>query len=247
MHLPEIDRYSHLNSFFHRLDPRLKLLSLFILLLGTNLTWKLIPAGTFFLLALFFLGISRLPAGFIWWHLRAPLFLALVLGTILALLPPQNPLHPSTQNLLLALLVDMKILGSFIFFLVMVATSPLFRTLQAARSLGVPEKLLALFLFTYRYLFVLLDHLRYLRLAMLARGFRERTDLTTYTLRARLYALLFWRAFEETERILLAMYARGLGSSLPIRVLPPLTFQEIMAGIPLLALSFALLGFSIFW
>ena len=215
--------------------------------MAVNLTWHLKTAGLFFGTSLGMLLITRLPWHFVLWHLKAPATVALLVGGLLSLSGPGKTFSsPTTESLTLGLTVILKVLSCFIFFLSLVSTSPLFKTLRAARSLGVPEKLLVLFVFTYRYVFMLLDDLATLKLAMVARGFREKSDLKTYRLKARVYALLLRRSYEETEKVLLAMYARGL-SSLTIRGLSPLGKNEILTGLPLLGLSLLLLGLSVFW
>ncbi len=248
MHLPEIDRYGYGESPLHRLDPRLKLLALGLLLLATNLVREIRGALGALGGALLLTLLSGLPIRFLLWHLKAPLSLALLLALGLAFFTPGTPLlGPLTlQGLLLGATVFLKVLACFLYFLALVATSPLFQTLRAARSLGLPEKLLALLVFTYRYLFVLLDRARNLALAMQARGFREGTNLSTYRTKARLYAFLLLHAYENTERILLAMQARGF-SSPRVPALPPLSRREILRGFPLFLWAFALLGIGFLW
>ncbi|RUM88287.1 MAG: cobalt ECF transporter T component CbiQ [Thermodesulfatator sp.] len=248
MHLPEIDRYAHGQSPLHRLDPRLKLLALVLLLLATNLTRQLPGALIALSGALGLVLLSRLPLPFLLWHLKAPALLALLLGLGLALFTPGEPLlGPITaEGLLLGITLIMKVLACFLYFLALVATAPLFSTIRAARSLGIPEKLLALLIFTYRYLFVFLDRARNLSLAMQARGFREGTNKHTYETKARLYALLFLRAYEDTERILLAMQARGF-SSPKVPGLPPLNREQLLQALPLFTLPLALLALNFLW
>jgi len=248
LHLPEIDRYGRLESPIHRVDPRLKLATLGGFLLAVNLTWDLYKAAFFLIAGVGLLFLSRLPVRFVLWHLRAPAGLALVVGFFLALFTPgPRSLGPFTlPGLLLAATVLTKVLACFAFFLAMVATAPLFQTLKAAKALLIPEKLLALLLFTYRYLFTLLDQLQHLTLAMQARGFREGTNRRTYQMKARLYALLLLRAYQDTEKVLLAMYARGF-SSPRLSSLPPLSMGEFLRGVPLLLLALFLLGIDFFW
>ena len=248
MHLPEIDRYADGRSPLHRLDPRTKLVALAGLLLAPHLIHQLPGAVAALSGALLLILLSRLPARFLLWHLKAPTILALLLGLGLAFFTPGEPLlGPLTlQGLLLGLTLIMKVLACFLYFLALVATEPLFSTIRAARSLRVPEKLLALLIFTYRYLFVFLDRARNLSLAMQARGFREGTNRHTYESKARLYALLFLRAYENTERILLAMQARGF-SSPRVPALPPLQKKQLLQALPLFVLPFALLAVNFLW
>ncbi|MBX6423841.1 energy-coupling factor transporter transmembrane protein EcfT [Thermosulfurimonas sp. F29] len=248
MHLPEIDRYGRGESPLHNLDERLKLLALALFLLAVNLTWDLSRALLFLGVSVALLLLSRLPLGFVLWHLRAPAGLALILAIFLALFGNRTPTSAplALPGLTLAITVLCKILACFIFFLALVATAPLFETVRAARALGVPEKLLILFLFTYRYLFTLLDQARNLSLALQARGFREGTNRRTYEIKARLYALLFLRAYEDTEKVLLAMYARGF-SSPKVPPLEPLTPRQLLKASPLLGLAILLLLGNFFW
>ncbi|QJA06633.1 energy-coupling factor transporter transmembrane protein EcfT [Thermosulfurimonas marina] len=238
MHLPEIDRYGRGTSPLHRLDPRLKLAALFSFLLATALARNPSAAGLSLALALGLVILSRLPASFVWWHLRAPLALGLLLALVLSLTAP--------QGLFLSFTILLRIGASFLFFLALVGTSPLPETLRAAAALKAPEKLLALFVMSYRYAYTLLDDLRHLQLAMVARGFRERSNLATYRLKARLYALLLLRAHEETERTLRAMYARGFHHLRHGRP-APLQTRKVLAGLPLLAAAGLLLFLNILW
>ncbi len=247
MHLPEIDKYSKASKPLHLIDPRIKLVCLFLLLLAVNLSWKVTTVAVLFFFSVLLLTATALPLRFVLWHLKAPLLLALLLFTVLSVTSGKTTVYgPITEEgVKLGLTVFLKVTTCFVLFLAFVATSPIFKTVQAAKALGVPEKLLAVFVFTYRYTFVLLDGLKTLEMALLARGFKEKTSLSSYKTKAKLYAYLFVRAFEETEKVLLAMYARGF-VRVSLSALPPIRSRDLIKGLPLLFSSVVLLFVSIF-
>ncbi|MGE5505681.1 MAG: cobalt ECF transporter T component CbiQ [Actinomycetota bacterium] len=80
---------------------------------------------------------------------------------------------------------------------------------RALARLGAPERLVHLLLFTVRYVDVLADEYRRLRLAMRARAFRPRAGLHTWCSLGCLFGMLMVRSAERAERIHAAMRLRG--------------------------------------
>ncbi|WP_404381129.1 cobalt ECF transporter T component CbiQ [Caenispirillum salinarum] len=87
---------------------------------------------------------------------------------------------------------------------------------HALGRLGVPAKLVTLFLMTVRYIEVLHAEYGRLRWAMKARGFRPRTDLHTLKSLGHLVGMLLVRSLERSERVLAAMKCRGYTGRLPL-------------------------------
>jgi cobalt/nickel transport system permease protein len=80
---------------------------------------------------------------------------------------------------------------------------------HAMHELRVPNKLVHLFFFTYRYIHVI--HREYTRLTNAAkiRGFRPRTNMHTYRTFACLVGMLLVRSCERAQRVHHAMLCRG--------------------------------------
>ncbi len=79
----------------------------------------------------------------------------------------------------------------------------------ALARLGLPSKLVQLFCFTIRYVDVLGDEYRRLRLAMKARAFSMGFNLHTWRSIGYLFGMLLVRSAERAERIVKAMKLRG--------------------------------------
>jgi cobalt/nickel transport system permease protein len=86
---------------------------------------------------------------------------------------------------------------------------------RALARLGAPDRLIHLLLFTIRYLDVLDQEYRRLRLAMRARAFQVRTGLHCWRSVGYLFGMLMVRSLERAERIDAAMRCRGFTGRFP--------------------------------
>ncbi|MBI4603298.1 MAG: cobalt ECF transporter T component CbiQ [Planctomycetes bacterium] len=219
---PEIDRFAHLGSPLHRWDPRWKLASLFLLAasfaaerpgLRERPEWArdLPPALVALGFAAALVALSRIPFGFILWRLRG---IAAFLLAVLLIVPwtwGAEGWAPafSQAGVLAALLMVARAFAIVLVTVLAFATSPFDRSMKALRALRMPAPLVQVVLFAYRYLFVYLDQLRRLGIAMRSRGFRARTDLRTLRVLGNGIGVLLVGSFERTARIQGAMVCRG--------------------------------------
>ncbi|HDP24617.1 MAG TPA: cobalt ECF transporter T component CbiQ [Deltaproteobacteria bacterium] len=95
------------------------------------------------------------------------------------------------------------------------ATTPIVATTRALKALHVPDKLMYLFFFTYRYIQEISNEYTRLVTAMRIRCFRPRTDLHTYRSYAYLVGMLLVNSFERSLRIRYAMLCRGFQGHFP--------------------------------
>jgi cobalt/nickel transport system permease protein len=198
-----------------RFDPRWKSAAFLFAALGVSLLHAPGPVLTALALALLLVLLARLPAR---WYGQRVLALVLVLGLFVIWLPFVHPdeadLHIgpialSTMGLLLAAVILAKGIVIASLVLVLLATAPLENTLKAAHSLRVPGVIVHLGVLTLRYLHLLAEEFRRLRIAMRLRGFRNRARLHTYRTLGHVTGSLLVRSHEQAERVAQAMRCRG--------------------------------------
>jgi cobalt/nickel transport system permease protein len=202
------------DSPLSRLDPRWKLAAFLPLLAVVALLRSLPAAGAALAAALLLAAAARLPAR---WYLRRAGSVLLFLAPFLVVLPflvtgpdvERSWWEPGWPGTRLALLLAAKALALVTLALVLLATAPLPATLKAAHRLGIPGVLVQLFLLTYRYLFLLAEELRRLRIALRVRGFRLRGNRRGYQTVAHVTGTLLVRSHERGERVGEAMRWRG--------------------------------------
>jgi cobalt/nickel transport system permease protein len=97
-----------------------------------------------------------------------------------------------------------------LFSLIALTGTSYFATLgYALNQLRVPNKIIYLFLITYRYIFVIEQEYQRLIRAARVRCFEPGTNLHTYRTYAYLIGMIFVRASSRAERVYHAMLCRG--------------------------------------
>jgi cobalt/nickel transport system permease protein len=204
------------SSFIHHLDPRWKLAavlpSIVAMVLVKSLPVALIGLFSSFLLIL----LSRLPLRRYMKRMAGlSLFLAVFVLAAPFLIPDDNhflmlgPVRASLSGLLLGLLTLTKALTISTLVLVLLATAPLDATFKAAHSLHVPGLFVQIAMMAYRYLFVFTAELLRLRIALRARGYRNRLSRHSYRTIGHVAGTLLVRGYERSERVGQAMRCRG--------------------------------------
>lgn len=220
----EIDSYSDLDSWLHRWDPRWKLggfLGLIVLTIverpgmrSAPLPGKdLLTVAASLLLALVLVASSRIPIGAALRTLRPALWLLLALLVVLPLMVPGDGIRLGSIRLstgfLVALVIVTRALTIVLLVFLAFQTTRFDLTMKALHSLRVPAPIVAIALFSYRFLFAYFGQYRRMRLAMRSRGFRSRLDRHTLRTAGNGLGMLLVGSVERIERAHGAMKARG--------------------------------------
>lgn len=203
------------NNRLARFDPRLRIIAALLLAL------TLVSLQRIALL----LPILLLTLGSAWWiGLRGAVlgkrllamegFMILLLVMLPFSIPGQSlvslgPFSASLEGLLRALEIVLKANTIVILLMALVGTLEPVVLGHALGQLRLPDKLIHLFLFTVRYIGVLFDEYRRLRLAMRARAFVAGSNRHTWQTFGWLVGMLLLRSLKRSERILAAMKCRG--------------------------------------
>jgi len=240
---PEIDRYAGLKSPIHSWDCGLKILGFLLLILVIATLDGLLTTALSLGLAIYFLVISKISVGFALSRLK---WVMLFMVPLFFLLPLQYNFGAEdggwswkTENLGLALKITLRALAITILIFPMLGTAPFHRSMKSLQDLGVPKMLIQTFLFTYRYLFVYLDQLRKMRIAMKSRGFQPGFNKNSFKVYGNMVGMLLFTSFEQTERLLNAMKSRGYDGHIRILYQParePLDWVKLM-GMSMLAIA----------
>jgi len=244
MHLEE---FAEGNSFFHRLDPRVKFITttpyIFVIAImqGTR--------GPFLALifSLLLVAITRI-------SIRKLLARLIVVNTFIFILwiflPFSHPgdevfhiwsLKATREGFLYTLSITLKANAIVLATIAILGTSEIFSLAHALVHLKVPDKLVHLFFFFYRYISVL--HKEYERLvnAMTIRSFNASTNMHTYRTYAYLVGMLIIRSHDRSQRIYRAMLCRGFRNKFRVISHFELKTEDVLFGI-LMVLVTTLMG-----
>ncbi len=212
--------YIHEHTSFHRLAPEAKLAATLIMVTSIAVTprhavWAF---GIYALMVAVLLVIARVPPGFL-----AARLVAVAPFVLFALFIPFIAGGETTQLLGVQVSVEglwgawnilaKAVLGASV-TIVLTATTEIPDLIRGLGDLRVPALFTAIAMFMIRYLELVTDEVRRMRVAMTSRGYDPRWLAQAKPI-ATAAGALFVRSYERGERIHSAMLARGFNGSMP--------------------------------
>ena len=222
-----IDEYSHLDSFIHRRDPRIKILVFFSLIFFAALLSETSPISFILtgLLMLVLLRLSRIPLVFVFRKTAALFPFILMAAIFVPFLKSAKPgpglasglagLPISYNGLRIFLSITAKAGLSLVAMTLLISSTDFPRLLKAFEQLRIPSLFIMIVSFMYRYIFVLQDELMKMRLAKDSRTVGGSRWLHIRA-QANMLGVLFVRAYERAEKVYLAMCSRGFDGKMRI-------------------------------
>ncbi|MFQ5867246.1 MAG: cobalt ECF transporter T component CbiQ [bacterium] len=219
MHLEE---FAEGKSLIHSLDPRIKLLGLFPFIVVVAIAKGLTPPLIALMVGVNLVLFSRLNLKAVSSRLLTVNLFILFLWFILPFsvkgegIFTVGPLTATSEGISYALSITLKANAIVLSTVALIGTIPIFRLVHALRHLRVPEKLVNLFFFCYRYISVLHEDYSALYNAMKVRAFKPTTNVRTYRSYAYLIGMLVIRSYEHSQKIYQAMLCRGFKGRFPL-------------------------------
>ena len=231
MHHSHIDKFAYQDSPVHRLDGRVKFLTVVIF---TAVVLSL-PPGSFTVLICYAVGpfsslvFGQIPLKFAFKQilLVSPFILVLALSCpFYDQTPATVALGPFMWDMSAGWMRCFTILGKFIVtmlaLIALVSTTRFADLLVAMQRLGTPKILIVQLGFLYRYIFVLIDKAHHILRARTVRRLRRLKAQTELKVAASMLGSLFVRSIDTAERINIAMQARGFSGTWPATAKPKL-------------------------
>lgn len=223
------DRYAR-DSWLSAFDPRVKLLCF----LSLAVVIAFLTGTDVLLLALAFVlslaAVSRVPLR----HLGRGYAMAFPFILVASL----TMLFTSGSGNALAM--GLRISSSALLLLVLVSSTPFMDVLWALRWFKLPSVLSDMIMFTYRFIFVILDESGRMRLARASRGFkggRSLFDREAFKVLSNTIGMMFLRSYRRADRVYLALLSRGYDGK--VRTLSGFHVRARDAG---MGLTFVIIG-----
>ncbi len=218
--ISEIDRYAGIPSPIHRWDPRLRLVSIFTLIFSVILLYNLQLVVIGMIFSIILTCISKIPFSFVLSRMKLvlifviPFFIIIpftIIGTgvEIASFGSITLSYRGIEYVKFAALIVLKALTAVMLIFPMIGTSRMDITIKALEGLHLPNKLVQMFAFTYRYIFVLDDEFTRMDRSLASRGFKRRGNLYTLITTSKAIAMLFVKSYERADRVFYAMRSKG--------------------------------------
>jgi cobalt/nickel transport system permease protein len=213
-----LDDYAH-SSALRDTSPRLKLLlGLVSMLICVASGSPIAPLFIAVTISLITVGLAKIPGRFYSRLLLIPLSFALLSAAVVAFLHGGGhqlfaftvlgySLGIQEDGANLALLLIARTLGGMCSLFFIALTTPMLEIFSICKSLGLPDFLVELSMLMYRYIFVFVDQAAMIHSAQVMRlgDAGIKSTLSSFSM---LSSVLFLRAWEQGERLIVAMDAR---------------------------------------
>ncbi|WP_424529034.1 cobalt ECF transporter T component CbiQ [Sphaerisporangium viridialbum] len=209
------------DTVVHRLPPECKLpavagFAVVVVATPRDAFWAF---GVYVLLLAAVAAVARVPAGFVLRRMviEVPFVVFAVALPIIGLGARVEVLglSLSAEGLWAAWNILAKATLGVVASILLAATTEPRMMLLGAQRLRLPQLLVQIAMFMLRYMDVILDEMRRMRVARESRGFAAR-DVRHLPVLAKSAGALFIRSYERGERVHLAMLSRGYTGSMPV-------------------------------
>ncbi len=216
-----LDYIATQNTLISRWGTKSKFISFVLLIFSFACIKSLTLLPVILLITGILLYLSRVPVRFVLQRLKIPALFIIVMALILLFftrgqaIAQLGPLMVTQEGTVSALLMIGRFVSILTLIIVLFSTSTFLEILAVMQSLGIPEILLDMLMFTHRYLYELAGMFQQMNTAMVLRGFEGHRIQAVYAY-SYLAGTIFIRSYEQSQRIYQAMVMRGYGQ-IPVK------------------------------
>lgn len=215
-----IDTHSDLDSLIHKLDPRIKIISLVVFIFFVIFTKPtlFITFALYGALIAVLILLSKIPLAFILKRSLVVIPFVLMIAIFIPFFKKGEvaggysfgslKLNVTYDGIMIFWNVLVKAYLCILSMILLITSTKLSDLLKALENLRFPSVFLMIFSFMYRYIFVVVDELMKTRQAKEARSVGGSRWFHTKVL-ANMVGVLFVRTYERAESVYLAMCSRG--------------------------------------
>lgn len=233
-------------SIIHAWDPRARILSLMLLIASIATLQSINLAILGLVVSLGFLMVSRIPLQHAIGNMRWPVAFLLPFLFILPFSVRSDAVLSisfvtiSLRGTVLGAMIFLKGLAAVILAQVMLGGSSFTTNAMALKDLGMPDSLVQIFIFSYRYIDLLGQELQSTFRSLSSRGFERRPGRRTAIVYGNAFAALLLRSHERSERMLQSMLSRGYSGHLPHQTTRSMELKDALLGLMVVLMAISL-------
>ncbi|WP_445474438.1 cobalt ECF transporter T component CbiQ [Methanococcoides methylutens] len=215
MDYPEIDRYSSIDSPIHNFDPRAKIITFMVMIFSfvflDSITKALVGLGIASLIYI----IAKLPKAFVIHRLKVvflflfPLLIIMPLTVDGQVIAQYHSITITMEGVRYSSLVIIRALSAVTLALIMLGTTRFDITIKALYMLKVPGTLIQMLMFTYRYIFVIIDEFQRMWKAMESKGFKLKANRYGLSVLGNMIGMLIIKSYDRAQRVYHSMISKG--------------------------------------
>lgn len=210
-----LGKYSDMNTFIHKMNPKAKVISFFILILSASSVTNPVGVVLIFVFSCLTIVLSRIPIKYIWKRLYVPVFLIVFMFLILLISFTGNPiysfgpLYMTKEGIEFSKMILLRSLSCLFFAFILFETTRFEKIIYVLYYFRIPNILIQILMLSYRYIFVLLNELAGMFNAAVAKGFSPKLTIKNLTVFGNMIGMLLIKSYERGDRVYYSMVSKG--------------------------------------
>jgi len=217
-----LEYQSTVQSVVHSWDARWKLVVLGALIFTAAAVQKVYSLLLIVLAVLILVLLAKIPGKVLMKSLKVPFFFLIVIFPVLAItsggerLCSFGVISIYKKGLITGGIVMVRALSIISISIIIFSSTKLNVLVKAMNFYRIPATFCAIFIFTYRYIFLYFENLGKLLLAAKLRGYKMTKGIKHMSNTVAILVTLLIRSYEQSERVHHAMQLRGFSGAFPI-------------------------------
>ncbi|WP_462272244.1 cobalt ECF transporter T component CbiQ [Methanohalophilus sp.] len=219
MNYPRVDEYSGLESIIHNFDPRAKIITFTTLIFSFVFIEDIPLAVLAILFSIVLVSISKLPTEFVYQHLKFPVLFLFSVFLVMSFTMKGNDilnlpfLDLTIEGIYLGFLIFLRGVAALLLAFLIFSTSRFDAIIKAIYMLKIPNVLVQMIAFSYRYIFVIIDEFHNMKNALSSKGFVFGLNKHSLALIGNMVGGLLIRSYERGDRVHNSMISKGYGGA----------------------------------
>ncbi len=246
-----LEYHSNVKSAIHSWDARWKLIMLGAIIFTAASTQKMYSLILIVLISTTLVIITKIPTKELFKSLKAPFFFILVMFPIISITSGGETLYSFgiitlyKTGLITACIISVRALSIISISIIIFNSTKLNVLVKAMNYYKIPSSFCAIFVFTYRYIFLYFENLGKLFNAAKLRGYRVLKGIKHINKTINILVTLLIRSYEQSERIHYAMQLRGFSGSFPLTYTFSTNWPDVLKTGVFLLLILIILGIEL--
>lgn len=216
----DLDSSSNIKSLIHSWDARLKCFTFFCYILISAFVDNFYSLTIITVVSTLLVFFGRLPLKSVIKSLKPLLLLLIIMFPVISLTSGGEVIYSYgvidvyRNGIITASVISIRAFSIVLATIVLFGSTRLNIIMKALEFFKIPPTISAIFLFTYRYIFLYIENLNKLLTAAKLRGYRLLHGIKHIKNTVSILVTLLIRSYEQSERVFYAMRLRGFSGSL---------------------------------
>ena len=232
MTLKRLNPYTYQDTFFHKLNLKIKVIGFLILLVFSSLIKDIFFSSTLFIISILFLFLSKISFSRIN-TIKTQLIMIFIMAISILIFSYNNNenIYNSFYNIYCLLA---RTVSSLLLIICFFGTTKLEKLISFLVSINMPNIIIQIFLFSSHFVFIYYNELKKLIQILNIKGFKLRLNIQNLYILSNIVGILFSKSYDKSNVVYYSMLSKGYSGRITIKYKEKIKKNDIIFLISIL-------------